>query len=333
LEIYLCILVFLELQGFSLTSDDCQPSALQHQNARWLGFRKLITPLLECGKYWEAHKIFKLLLDVYKPGEDGLLFEEFRSGLQLEIDTEENQIIARLGITNAYLKWRLQSKSVPSLEELRELGDAVKIVLTADLVKKSRHYEEYKRNLSQLEVLERSLAQSQTKQQQGQTSPLEEMEVTSLYKASQAGNLDLVKDFVDTGADINAATNTGMTPVSEASLAGHVEVLRYLVQQGADVNLANIQGESYGSTLQAASEGGHEKVVQTLLDGGADVNAQGGDDPLGDTAVYIGPPPMMQGQNPKDYFQICQHFNRVYIVQSANLKLMGENSKFIKMLF
>jgi hypothetical protein len=56
------------------------------------------------------------------------------------------------------------------------------------------------------------------------------------------------------------------------------------------------------------------------------------DDPLGDTVIYIGPPPMMQGQNPKDYFQICQHFDRVYIVQSANLKLMGENSKFIKML-
>lgn len=56
------------------------------------------------------------------------------------------------------------------------------------------------------------------------------------------------------------------------------------------------------------------------------------EDPLGDTAIYIGPPPVMPGQNSKDYNQICQHFDRLYIVQSANLRLMGENSKFTKLL-
>ncbi|KAK5042895.1 hypothetical protein LTR84_012397 [Exophiala bonariae] len=56
------------------------------------------------------------------------------------------------------------------------------------------------------------------------------------------------------------------------------------------------------------------------------------EDPEGDTAIYIGPPPRDQSQSDKEYAQICAHFDRVHIVQSANLRLMGDNSKFIKML-
>lgn len=56
------------------------------------------------------------------------------------------------------------------------------------------------------------------------------------------------------------------------------------------------------------------------------------EDPLGDTAIYIEPPPVMPGQNAKEYRQIHAHFDRLHIVQSANLRLMGENSKFKTML-
>lgn len=56
------------------------------------------------------------------------------------------------------------------------------------------------------------------------------------------------------------------------------------------------------------------------------------DDPLGDTAIWIGPPPKMPENSVKEYAQIQKHFDRIYIVQSANLMLMGEGSKFTKML-
>ncbi|KIY03933.1 uncharacterized protein Z520_00625 [Fonsecaea multimorphosa CBS 102226] len=52
------------------------------------------------------------------------------------------------------------------------------------------------------------------------------------------------------------------------------------------------------------------------------------DDKTGDTAIYFGPPPQMPEQNHKDYDYIRQHFDRVHVVQSRNLRLMGDESRF-----
>ncbi|KIW90782.1 uncharacterized protein Z519_08565 [Cladophialophora bantiana CBS 173.52] len=51
-------------------------------------------------------------------------------------------------------------------------------------------------------------------------------------------------------------------------------------------------------------------------------------DTAGDTAIYFGPPPQMPEQNDKDYHYIRQHFDRVHVVKSTNLRLMGDESKF-----
>jgi hypothetical protein len=58
----------------------------------------LVLSLLESGKDWEAHKITRLFLDVYKPDEDRVLFKEFGSRPRQD-DEEEGQIIARLSFT------------------------------------------------------------------------------------------------------------------------------------------------------------------------------------------------------------------------------------------
>ncbi|OQV04241.1 hypothetical protein CLAIMM_09153 [Cladophialophora immunda] len=49
---------------------------------------------------------------------------------------------------------------------------------------------------------------------------------------------------------------------------------------------------------------------------------------MGDTAIYFGPPPQMPEQNDKDYHYIKQHFDRVHVVKSSNLRLMGDESRF-----
>ncbi|OAP62921.1 hypothetical protein AYL99_02148 [Fonsecaea erecta] len=55
-------------------------------------------------------------------------------------------------------------------------------------------------------------------------------------------------------------------------------------------------------------------------------------DQMGDTAIYFGFPPQMPEQNDKDYQYIKQHFDRVHVVQSTNLRLMGQESRFAKEL-
>ncbi|EXJ76793.1 uncharacterized protein A1O5_01301 [Cladophialophora psammophila CBS 110553] len=51
-------------------------------------------------------------------------------------------------------------------------------------------------------------------------------------------------------------------------------------------------------------------------------------DTAGDTAIYFGAPPQMPEQNGKDYHYIKQHFDRVHVVESTNLRLMGDESRF-----
>ncbi|RVX74298.1 hypothetical protein B0A52_02130 [Exophiala mesophila] len=51
-----------------------------------------------------------------------------------------------------------------------------------------------------------------------------------------------------------------------------------------------------------------------------------------DTVVYMGYPPQGPEQKDSEYFHIKHHFDRVFLLHSANLKLMGEDSKFHKLL-
>ena len=52
------------------------------------------------------------------------------------------------------------------------------------------------------------------------------------------GNLDIVRTFVEQGADVNGFVPGDETPLINAARGGHLDVVRYLVANGADVNLA-----------------------------------------------------------------------------------------------
>jgi ankyrin repeat protein len=45
-----------------------------------------------------------------------------------------------------------------------------------------------------------------------------------------------VKSLVEAGADINATTHRGATPLYVASQKGHVSIVEYLLEHGANVN-------------------------------------------------------------------------------------------------
>ncbi|KAJ9604460.1 hypothetical protein H2200_011296 [Cladophialophora chaetospira] len=52
------------------------------------------------------------------------------------------------------------------------------------------------------------------------------------------------------------------------------------------------------------------------------------DDPEGDTAIYIGVPSQGPDQTGRDYQFVRNHFDRVHVVKSQTLRLMGEESRF-----
>jgi ankyrin repeat protein len=86
----------------------------------------------------------------------------------------------------------------------------------------------------------------------------------ALLKASAQGDLAEVRNLLEKGADVNARTDMGETPLH---LAHSEEVARFLIEHGADVNARD--GE-YGMT-PLFNQG--IAVCRFLVEKGADVNA------------------------------------------------------------
>lgn len=86
---------------------------------------------------------------------------------------------------------------------------------------------------------------------------------TALHYASFAGQLDVVKYLMrDAGADVNARSGIGMTPLAEAASLGQLQVVRYLVECArADTSAVDIGGYN---ALMFAAEQDHLGIVQYL---------------------------------------------------------------------
>lgn len=87
--------------------------------------------------------------------------------------------------------------------------------------------------------------------------------------ASELGNLDIVKELLRKGADVNRKTGFH-TPLTVACENGHLKVVEELVKMGADVNM----GTNYHQPLTIACEKGHIVIIEHLLKAGADVNVE-----------------------------------------------------------
>ena len=92
---------------------------------------------------------------------------------------------------------------------------------------------------------------------------------TPLIFASRYEYWGIVKYLVSHGADVNHANNNGYTPLILASRKGRLEIVKYLVEHGANVNQANNDGNT---PLNAASANGYLEIIKYLVDHGANVN-------------------------------------------------------------
>ncbi|KAJ2887674.1 hypothetical protein FB639_001147 [Coemansia asiatica] len=90
---------------------------------------------------------------------------------------------------------------------------------------------------------------------------------TKLHRACNSGDLELVNDLINQGADINMKDNAGWTPLHEAALEGHNSVVVALLRHGADFAAKGFGGDT---PLHDACANGHYDVVRSLLTVGAD---------------------------------------------------------------
>jgi len=91
---------------------------------------------------------------------------------------------------------------------------------------------------------------------------------TAIMVAALGGHLAIVKKLHARGAEINPP---GWTPLAYAASAGQTEVVRYLIESGAKVDAPSANGTT---PLMMAARGGHAATIDLLLAKGADINHQ-----------------------------------------------------------
>ena len=96
----------------------------------------------------------------------------------------------------------------------------------------------------------------------------------SLVEAAAYGDLDTMRNLINSGADVNASDDDGNTVLQWAlGLVGprdSAAVAQFLIDAGANVNATNNDGHT---ALHNAAVRGHVEVVRILIDTGADVTA------------------------------------------------------------
>ena len=66
----------------------------------------------------------------------------------------------------------------------------------------------------------------------------------SINEAARDGNIEAVKQHLDTGTDVNAKGELGETPLHFSAQNGHKEIVEMLIAKDADVNAKEENGET-----------------------------------------------------------------------------------------
>ena len=94
---------------------------------------------------------------------------------------------------------------------------------------------------------------------------------TPLMEEAKTGNVELVKDLVKRGADLEAKSEKGKTALHYAAANGHVDVVNILLEHGAVVDARD---RDWRTPLMLAAIYGCNHTVQSLVNRGADVSAK-----------------------------------------------------------
>ena len=129
-------------------------------------------------------------------------------------------------------------------------------------------------------------------------TPAVSQDGAALLHAAGTGNVDMAKQLLDQGVDVNFRGSANNTPLMEAAFAGHVGMAKFLLDHGADLSAKKNDGQTpltfsvdhkelrdlfkdVSDLVEAAGKGDNNALI-ALVDKGTPVNAV---DQYGHTAL------------------------------------------------
>ena len=95
----------------------------------------------------------------------------------------------------------------------------------------------------------------------------EYMEKTKIFTVAQIGDIDKMKEMLDSGMDVNTRhPNDACGPLIFAITGGQIKMVQFLIERGAYVNDKTKEGKS---ALFWAKLFGHKEIEKLLLAAGA----------------------------------------------------------------
>jgi len=94
---------------------------------------------------------------------------------------------------------------------------------------------------------------------------------SGMVDAAMQGNAELVRELINSGANVNAAQADGATALQWAAYNSDEELAKFLLDHGADLNMGNRNGST---PLWLAARRGDTDMIEVLLAGGADANEE-----------------------------------------------------------
>jgi ankyrin repeat protein len=104
-------------------------------------------------------------------------------------------------------------------------------------------------------------------------TPRDSTHLTALHLASAEGHLQIVKAQIESGANVNAQTSTGIALLHEAVSGEFDGITRVLLEHSAGF-MKTLPDEDRSTVLHMASYVGCTAVAQLLLEKGMDVEVK-----------------------------------------------------------
>ena len=98
----------------------------------------------------------------------------------------------------------------------------------------------------------------------------------NIHEATWTGNIELIKQLIDSNIDVNVKRDRGETPLHIAAIFSRYEIAKLLISKGAYVNAMNDDGFTplHEAAYSFTGGSGPIRTIELLISKGADVNSK-----------------------------------------------------------